>query len=236
MERARSSPEPFRVLADGYDLKPNLAAVYGLWDPRSGDPMQMKGTARFVEEGLQAGDGEQRLTVESYLGVRYRLLPKRRQLPAPWQPVFHGPGGWIWENPQAQPLFVLPAQEGTVRSIRAGSNRFTLETESATGGTVISSVSFAPGWQVEMDGRRSPAFEVNSAFLGFRVPPGRHAVRLVYRPASWTLGLVLCGLGVAGALAAGLWGRPSIGDTSAPSSGPFREPVWGTRRDRSELE
>jgi hypothetical protein len=233
MERAGSSPEPFRVLADGYDLKPNLAAVYGLWDPRSGDPMQMKGTARFVEEGLRSGDGEQRLTVESYLGVRYRLLPKRRQLPAPWQPVFHGPGGWVWENPQAQSLFVLP--EGIVRSIRAGSNRFSLETESAADGTVISSVSYAPGWQVEMDGRRSPAFEVNSAFLGFRVPPGRHAVRLVYRPASWTWGLVLFGRGVAGALAAGLWGRPSIGDTSAPSSGPFRDPDRDKTRDRSDV-
>jgi uncharacterized membrane protein YfhO len=94
-----------------------------------------------------------------------------------------------------------------VRSIRAGSNRFRLEAESATGGTVISSVSYVPGWQVEMGGRRSPAFEVNSAFLGFRVPPGRHAVRLVYRPAGWTWGLVLFGLGVAGALAAGLLNR-----------------------------
>ncbi|HEV7505864.1 MAG TPA: YfhO family protein [Thermoanaerobaculia bacterium] len=200
MDRARSSPEPFRVLADGYDLKPNLAAVYGLWDPRSCDPMQVQASARFVNDGLRSSDGEQRLAVESYLGVRYRLLPKRRQLPAPWQPVFHGPGGWIWENPQAQPLFVLPAQEGTVRSIRAGSNQFTLEAESATGGTVISSVSYVPGWQVEMDGRRSPAFEVNAAFLGFKVPPGRHAVCLVYRPAGWIWGLVLFGLGVAGAV------------------------------------
>jgi uncharacterized membrane protein YfhO len=87
-----------------------------------------------------------------------------------------------------------------VRSIHAGSNQFTLEAESATGGTVISSVSYAPGWQVEMDGRRSPALEVNAAFLGFKVPPGRHAVRLVYRPAGWTWGLVLFGLGVAGAV------------------------------------
>jgi hypothetical protein len=169
--------------------------------------MQVQASARFVEDGLRSGDGEQRLAVESYLGVRYRLLPKRHRLPSPWQPVFQGPGGWVWENPQVRPLFFLPAQEGTVRSIRAGSNRFRLEAESATGGTVISSVSYVPGWQVEMGGRRSPAFEVNSAFLGFRVPPGRHAVRLVYRPAGWTWGLVLFGLGVAGALAAGLLNR-----------------------------
>ncbi|HSS52767.1 MAG TPA: YfhO family protein, partial [Thermoanaerobaculia bacterium] len=225
MDRARSSPEPFRVLADGYDLKPNLAAVYGLWDPRSCDPMQVQASARFVEDGLRSSDGEQRLAVESYLGVRYRLLPKRRQLPAPWQPVFHGPGGWIWENPQARPLFVLPAAEGTVRSIRAGSNRFSLETESATGGTVISSVSYVPGWQVEMDDRRSPAFKVNSAFLGFKVPRGRHAVRLVYRPAGWTWGLMLFGLGVAGALSSGLLRLTERQPAPEPGGPPGRSPA-----------
>jgi hypothetical protein len=218
MDRTRSSPEPFRVLADGYDLQPNLAAAYGLWDPRSCDPMQVSGSARFVNDGLKSGDGSERLTVESYLGVRYRLVPKRRQLSAPWQPVFHGPGGWIWENPQAHPLFFLPAQTEAVRSIRAGSNRFDLETDSATGGTVVSSVSYVPGWQVAMDGRRSPAVKVNSAFLGFRAPPGRHAVRLIYRPAGWTVGLWLFGVGIAGALAAGLLGRRLTGRRSPPDT------------------
>jgi len=211
LDQARSSPEPFRVLADGYDLQPNLAAVYGLWDPRSCDPMQVSGSARFVNGGLKSSDGSERLEVESYLAVRYRLLPKRRQLPPPWQAVFHGPGGWIWENPQAQPLFFLPAQKGALRSIRAGSNRFDLETDSAIGGTVVSSVSYVPGWQVEIGGRQSPAIEVQSAFLGFQVPPGRHDVRLVYRPASWIWGLWLFGLGVAGAVAARLLGRGFTG-------------------------
>ncbi|MBW8877933.1 MAG: YfhO family protein [Acidobacteria bacterium] len=211
MDRARSSPEPFRVLADGYDLQPNLAAIYGLWDPRSADPMQPLDSARFVNERLRSGDGTQRLAAESYLGVRYRLLPKRRSLPPPWRPVFPGPGGWVWENPQARPLFFRPAgQEGTVRTVHAGNNGFDLDVGSIAGGTVLSSVSWAPGWRVTMDGRQSPAFEaveVDSAFLGFRVPPGRHAVRLVYRPASWTLGLFLSALGAAGALAAGFLTR-----------------------------
>ncbi|HSS79466.1 MAG TPA: YfhO family protein, partial [Thermoanaerobaculia bacterium] len=229
MDQARSSPEPFRVLADGYDLQPNLAAVYSLWDPRSCDPMQVSGSARFVNGGLRSGDGSERLAVESYLAVRYRLLPKRRQLPAPWQAVFHGPGGWIWENPQARPLFFLPAQDGAVRSIRVGSNQFDLETDSAIGGTVVSSVSYVPGWKVEMDGRRSPAFKVNSAFLGFQVPPGRHTVRLVYRPASWTWGLWLFGLGVACAVAAGLLGRGFTGGRSRTNTAvPWSRDPLGT--------
>ncbi len=220
MDRARSSPEPFRVLADGYDLQPSLAALYGLWDPRSADPMQPRGTARFVDERLRSGDAPQRLAAESRLGVRYRLLPKRRSLPPPWRPVFPGPGGWVWENPQARPLFFLQPQEGTVRSIRASANRFEMEVESAAGGTVVSSVSWAPGWRVAMDGRHDPAFEVDSAFLGFRVPPGRHAVRLVYRPAGWTLGLVLCGLGVIAALIAGLVSRLTARRPAPGSGGP----------------
>jgi len=91
-------------------------------------------------------------------------------------------------------------QQGAVKSIRAGSNRFDLATESATGGVVVSSVTYVPGWQVEMDGGRSPAFEVNSAFIGFQVPPGRHAVHLLYQPVEWTVGLALCGLGALAAL------------------------------------
>ncbi|MBW8877932.1 MAG: YfhO family protein [Acidobacteria bacterium] len=100
-------------------------------------------------------------------------------------------------------------QQGTVTSIRAGSNRFDLETESATGGIVVSSVTYVPGWRVEMDDRRSPAFQVNSGFLGFQVPPGRHAVHLLYRPVEWTMGLALFGLGVLAALIGGAvsWGR-----------------------------
>ncbi|HEX3556582.1 MAG TPA: hypothetical protein VIA62_25445 [Thermoanaerobaculia bacterium] len=228
MDRARSSPEPFRVLADGYDLQPSLAALYGLWDSRSADPMQPRGTARFVNERLRSGDGPARLAAESRLAVRFRLLPKRRGLPPPWRPVFPGPGGRVWENPQARPLFFLPnGQAGTVRMVRAGGNGFDLEVESVAGGTVVSSVSWAPGWRVAMDGRRRPeAVEVDAAFLGFRVPPGRHAVRLVYRPASWTLGLVLCGLGIAAALLAGPVSRLTA-RRPAPGSGapPGRSPA-----------
>jgi hypothetical protein len=101
-------------------------------------------------------------------------------------------------------------QEGVVRAIRAGAARFDMEVESATGGVVVSSVSYSPGWVAEIEGRRSPMLEVDSGFLGFRTPPGTHAVQLTYRPLGWTLGLALCGLGAIaaiGAIAGGLLAR-----------------------------
>jgi hypothetical protein len=239
IERMRSSPEPFRVVSYG-DLIPNLASYYGLWDPRSYDPMHPAASSRFVD-GLLPEDRERRRGTEDYLGIRYCLTHHRQHLPPPWQPAFNDVGGRIWENPGALPLFFMPRsfqrlpdedqvwnlvqswqasqdfrqlgvaaggrgapvpQQGAVTSIRAGSNRFDLETESTTGGVVVSSVSWVPGWRVEMDGRRSPACEVNSGFLGFQVPPGRHAVHLQYRPVEWTVGLILFGVGIVGTLLA----------------------------------
>jgi len=46
---------------------------------------------------------------------------------------------------------------------------------------------------------------VNDAFLGFSVGPGHHRVRLDYRPAGWTFGLALFGLGVVVAMVWGFW-------------------------------
>ena len=258
VDRARSSPEPFRVISYG-GLTSNLASYYGLWDPQGYDPMHPAGSSRFVRRRLLPEDKERRRSAEDYLGIRYCLTHHRQRLPPPWQPVFNDVGGRVWENPEALPLFFLPrlfqrlpdedqvwnliqswrglpdfralgvaaggsgapaAQQGTVRSIRAGSNRFDMEVESATGGVVVSSVTWVPGWQVELDGRRSQAVEVNSGFLGFQVPPGRHAVHLQYRPVEWTVGLVLFGLGIAGALAAGLLPRLTARRPAPGSGGP----------------
>jgi uncharacterized membrane protein YfhO len=97
-------------------------------------------------------------------------------------------------------------QQGEVSAIRARSNGFDLQVRSPAGGTVASSVSYLPGWRSEIDGRESPAFEVNSGFLGFAVPPGTHRVRLDYRPAGWRLGLLLAALAASLAVLAGLAG------------------------------
>jgi hypothetical protein len=100
----------------------------------------------------------------------------------------------------------VPAQDGRVGAIRPRSNGFDLDVETASGGLVVSSVSYASGWVIETGGRELPALEVNSGFLGFRVPPGSRPVRLRYRPRGWTLGLALFAAGAALAPLAA-WGR-----------------------------
>jgi uncharacterized membrane protein YfhO len=89
-------------------------------------------------------------------------------------------------------------QQGKVRLARVLPNGFDLEVATPTGGLVVSSVSHARGWRLEVGGREAGVRRVNGGFLGFEVPPGAHRARLDYRPKSWIWGLRLFALGIAG--------------------------------------
>jgi hypothetical protein len=119
---ARQAPEPFRVMAEGRDLEPDLGALYGLWDPRGYDPMRPAAAALVAGRGfLPRFKVGRELRVESrffpvraqpmfdYLGVRYLLTRHQRRVPPPWEPAWNDTGGRVWRNPQALPLFFLPA-------------------------------------------------------------------------------------------------------------------------------
>ncbi|HVT16368.1 MAG TPA: YfhO family protein [Thermoanaerobaculia bacterium] len=260
MARTREAGAPFRVLAEGFDLMPNLGSYYGLWDPRSDDPMQPAAAALIVGRGLAPRFELGRLVLLApnlypqplldYLGVRFLLERHRHALPPPWRPVWDGPGGRIWSNPRALPLFFFPARavavpaaspddvlaipdfaatalvdsgagagrqtqgkagegaapaRGQVRVERVTPNSFELALDTPTGGLVVSSVSYARGWNLALDGQppaASPSslVRVNAAFLGFRVPPGSHRAVLAYRPDGWIWGLRLFTLGCAAAV------------------------------------
>jgi len=78
-----------------------------------------------------------------------------------------------------------------------------VEARAASPTLIATSIPDWPGWTAREDGRPLPTVTVNHAFVGVRVPAGRHVVRLAYRPRSWTLGL---GTFAAGVLAIGAAG------------------------------
>jgi hypothetical protein len=257
MRAAVGAGAPFRVIAEGDALRPNLAALYGLWDPRSDDPMQPARASLVVGRvfGERYRIGQPMLLTQrpypvpflAYLGVRYILTRHRAELFPPWEEAWDGQGGKLWRNPDALPLFFMPAawrpardpsdallatvanqdfavsavaetgeggdaagarrQAGRVRLRRLHANGFELDADSATGGLVVSSVTFCRGWRLTVDGRRAALLRVNAGFLGFNVPAGWHRAALEYRPAGWVWGLRLCGLTIAAALAAGAAAR-----------------------------
>jgi len=229
MQRQEQAPAPFRVSFEGFDLPPNLNALYALWDPRGYDPMRPEDAARMVGwwlghrrrfyqnigETLPAPDQ----AAHDFLAVRFMGTSHERGLPPPWRLVFEGKGGRVWENPEALPLFFMPRtvetfadlaaaqgaamhgddfqdaalvaagaiasagthpgpasigaglpstgagpassgaavppagpQAGEVRDIVPRGNGFDLAVDTATGGLVVSSVSYAPGWQARFAG------------------------------------------------------------------------------------
>ncbi|HEX9669318.1 MAG TPA: hypothetical protein VGC93_07515, partial [Thermoanaerobaculia bacterium] len=117
-ERAREGT-PHRVLAVGRDLMPNLASLHGIWDARAHDPMAPAAPSAFIGARLRPHHKVGRLVLhgtrrdpglENYLGVRYLLTRHRARVPPPWRSVFNHQGGRVWENPEALPLFFLPAR------------------------------------------------------------------------------------------------------------------------------
>ena len=94
---------------------------------------------------------------------------------------------WIEAPPPARELANGP---GTVltRNRRLG---YELEVTMENDGWVVASIPRWSGWRAYVDGRRVDTHFANHAFLGVRVPRGRHRVRLVFLPASFVIGAVI---------------------------------------------
>jgi uncharacterized membrane protein YfhO len=69
-----------------------------------------------------------------------------------------------------------------------------LETKART--FIASSQPFSPGWSVSIDGNAVPVHLVNSAFIGFFTPAGRHEIRVDYRPPAFFGSLILTIVGL----------------------------------------
>jgi uncharacterized membrane protein YfhO len=65
----------------------------------------------------------------------------------------------------------------------------TLDVDAREPTVIATSTTSWAGWKLEIDGARAPLLNYNHAFLGFRVPRGRHTAVLFYRPNSFVAGL-----------------------------------------------
>ncbi len=77
-----------------------------------------------------------------------------------------------------------------------------------SGGYVNVLDSFDPYWRVEVDGHPAPLLRANGVFRAVRLAPGRHEVRLRYRPTHLYVGVGLSTFGVV-LLFAGYWAGPA---------------------------
>ncbi|MGE0747437.1 MAG: hypothetical protein AB7K86_19410 [Rhodospirillales bacterium] len=98
-------------------------------------------------------------------------------------------GGWPDADPRDTVLLetppgIAPAGDaaGTVRIAAYRNAEVVVDVASDSGGFVVLHDVWHPWWQAEIDGRPAPMLRANVLFRAVAVPPGRHAVRFVFRP------------------------------------------------------
>jgi hypothetical protein len=97
--------------------------------------------------------------------------------------------------------------QGLVGSMRYELNRITAAVEDARHGYLVSTDAYYPGWDCFVGGRRVTMERADIVFRAIPVGTGSQPLDLVYRPASFLLGVWITLAGVAASMAAaGWWG------------------------------
>jgi hypothetical protein len=87
-----------------------------------------------------------------------------------------------------------PAFRNGVANVRIASYRsasLVLAIEAEEPAVVATSVTAWRGWKARLDGAVAEPLIYNYAFLGFRVPAGKHRLELRYVPDSFRIGVIL---------------------------------------------
>jgi hypothetical protein len=119
---------------------------------------------------------------------------------------------WLDERPHPDPL---PEGEGVHNGsanlrVREIGPDLVIDADARDLSLVATSIPDWPGWRARSNGRDVSRTTVNHAFVGLWLPPGRHVVRLQYRPGSFVLGSTISAA-VAASLAAALFLRRRLG-------------------------
>ncbi len=79
--------------------------------------------------------------------------------------------------------------------IRGGNTELVVSADAGPAGGYLNVLdSYDPWWIVDVDGRRAPLLRANGIFRAVRLAPGRHDVRLRYRPVPFYIGMAVSGL------------------------------------------
>lgn len=98
--------------------------------------------------------------------------------------------GIAWIETTDHEPHIAPNGPGTVHIERKGLE-YHLDATMERASWVVISETHWPGWRAYVDGKRVRPHFANHAFLGVHVPAGRHRVRLVYWPESFTWGRLI---------------------------------------------
>jgi hypothetical protein len=93
--------------------------------------------------------------------------------------------------------------QGAARVVERRSDALVVEAELNRPGLLVVLEAFRAGWRANVDGAPVPVIRANLIFRGVRLGPGRHRVRMAYRPWAPMIGATISALSVLAWL--GLW-------------------------------
>ena len=98
----------------------------------------------------------------------------------------------IKDDSAAQALRSMQAATSTrIENLYTGNNTVSYTVSSDTGGVLVTSDYYYPGWSVYVDGSKQSILEVNYTFRGVYLPAGAHEVTFRYEPFPLRLGFLL---------------------------------------------
>ena len=104
-----------------------------------------------------------------------------------------------WVEPSGE---VIPGASAQIVDYQP--NRVAVEVETPADGLLVLTDTYAPGWQVLLDGRSVPMYVANHAFRAVVVPDGSHCVTFAYRPNTFYVGAGLSLLSLLGLIVVGV--------------------------------
>jgi len=86
----------------------------------------------------------------------------------------------------------LPLKSNSTVAITAATaNTVTLQADMKTAGFVVLSEAYHPDWKVYLNGKKWKIFQTNYLVRSVFVPEGKHEIKYVFAPASFTLGIAV---------------------------------------------
>jgi hypothetical protein len=197
---------PVRFASDPDLANPDKAMLYRAMNVNGYDAAYLESYTRYVirsEAPVPAVDPSRthvrnvRSREMSRLGVGYSLSLQEqggvhRRTKA---------GGWIYPVPGARPLAYLEGSDEPLEIESPRAERWAVKGPS--GGSLVLSVPFFPGWRARLDGRPVPIRVVDGLLMSVEVPPGPFEARFDFIPSFWP------GLCLFGAAAWSFWLRGS---------------------------
>ena len=210
-------------------LPPNSASAYGYDSVQGYDSLFPKiydrlaiaispdGVAPLVNGNMRLLDS---LRAEELNEAAVRWVVTKRALDLPeerFRLAWEGSGVKIYENPEAQSRFRGATSR---RGALDDPAHLSCSIDAASEASVVVADTFYPGWHAYVDGREAEIALEPPSFRRVGVSPQAERLDMVYRPASFQVGLFITLMALGCGAACAVWGRghrkprPRVEDTN----------------------